>query len=113
MINTAKSGSSAGNKCRLEQLLAQTQHMHDLAIDGEWEKVAALEHERKNLMNTCFSSEAEFDDPQIAAHYVQEIIGLNKKVITMGAEVRESLGNALGDFQRGRQATQAYQKVGS
>ncbi len=113
MTRIAKSDSSVGNECKLEQLLAQTQHMHDLATDGEWEKVSALEHKRKNLMNTCFSSEATFDDPQIAAHYVQEIIGLNKKVITMGVEARESLGNALGDFQRGRQATQAYQKVGS
>jgi len=113
MTNIAKSDSSVGNERKLEQILTQTRRMHALAIDGEWEKVAALEHERKNLMNTCFSSETPFDDPQIAAHYIQEIIELNKKAATMGLEARESLGNALGDFQRGRQATQAYQKVGS
>ena len=112
MLKAAEPDSPVEDESELEQLLTQTQRMHDLAINGEWERVDELECERKTLVDRYFSSEAAFDDPQIAAHYVQEIIELNKKVITMGLEARDTLSNALGNFQRGRQAAQAYQKIG-
>jgi len=102
-----------GGGCELEWLLAQTRRMYDFAVDGEWEKVAVLEGERKNSIDRCFSAQIGFDDPQIAVCYIQKIIELDKKVIAMGAEAQEVLGSALSDLKRGRQATQAYQKIGS
>ena len=101
------------NERELEQLVKQSRRMHELAVDGEWEQVVALESERQNQMDKFFSSQVTYDDPKLAARYIQEIIDLDKKIIAMGVDAQKILGNALGDLQRGRQATQAYQKVGS
>lgn len=98
---------------KLEWLLTQSRRIYGFAVEGEWEKAVALESERQCLMNKCFSSQVTFDDPQMAARYMQEIIDLDKKVIAMGINAQKELGNTISDLQRGRQATQAYRKIGS
>ncbi len=108
-----QSDQPKGGECELEWLLAQTRRIHDLAVDGEWEKVVALESERQSLIDKYFSQQVEHDAPQIAVRYIEKILELDKKVIAMGVEAQVALGSALGDLQRGRQATQAYQKIGS
>jgi len=95
----------------MERLLAQSQRIHDFAVNGEWEKAIALESERQILINECFSPQAEPVDPQMAMRQIQEIIELDKKAVAMGLEARKAIENALGDFQRGRQAAKAYQKI--
>jgi len=108
-----QSDNSKKKECELETLVTQSRRIYELAVDEEWEKVAELESERQCLIEKCFSSKATFEEPEMAARYIQEIIDLDKKVIAMGVDAQKVLGNALGDLQRGRQATQAYQKVGS
>ncbi len=106
-------GQAKKNESKLEQLLAKSRCIYEFAVDGEWEKAVALESERKSLMDLYFSSQVVFEDTQAATRYIQEIIALDKKVIIMGKDAQKTLGGSLGDLQRGRQAAQAYQRVGS
>jgi thiamine pyrophosphate-dependent acetolactate synthase large subunit-like protein len=96
----------------LVELVAQSQNIFELAARGEWEEVVKLESDRRELMQACFAPDASFDDPQVAAQQIQEIMDIDARVMELGGKARTEAAQALSDIQRGRQAVSAYDKVG-
>jgi len=96
----------------LPEIVRLSQAMRMEGRRADWEKVRELEHRRRGLIATCFPLPASEHDPQWAGDQIREIIDLSREVIEMAEQERLATSASLGKLNKGRQASQAYHRVG-
>ena len=97
----------------LPQILELSREMRRLALDSEWERVHELESSRLLLIERCFPLEEPLDAAQQAVDLLNEIVELDRSVMSLAAAARQDLDAGLGRLKLGRQANNAYSQVGS
>ena len=97
----------------LQQILDLSREMRRLALDSEWERVHELETCRVQLIERCFPLDGQVDDTRRAVETLNEIVELDKSVLSLAAAARQDLDEGLGRLKLGRQAKNAYSQIGS
>ncbi|MCF6282968.1 MAG: flagellar protein FliT [Candidatus Polarisedimenticolaceae bacterium] len=95
----------------LEQILEQSNKLHELILNGELEEAERLEQERSLLITACFASGSSFDNPQKAANSIQKIIDCDREAMAHGKQASAEMKGELARLQRGHQAVRAYHEA--
>jgi len=90
----------------LDQALAFSQRMCDLAQEGLWAEVIELETLRRELLERAFATR----DPvtEDLAQRVRAILDLDKGLMELSLKLRDEVAEELGQFNRSRKASGAY-----
>lgn len=95
----------------LQQVLACSREIRDLAAAGDWIAGEIREVHRQALIKRCFAPGAIFRDTAAAASTVREILELDHQTIALGLSAREGLRAAAHQLRQGRAALLAYQQA--
>jgi hypothetical protein len=96
---------------QLRRITELSINMLELARKLEWQNVAELEVERRDLVMQCFAQPtSEQDAPEVAAS-IKQILKLNQEIEALGQECRERLGGEIRMHNVGRAATAAYRSA--
>ena len=90
----------------LDQALSHTHRMLELAVADDWQRVVALEAERRSLLEQAFATREPLTEPLAAR--VREILELDKVLLEASTRLRDDIGEELAHLHRGRRGTQAY-----
>jgi hypothetical protein len=82
--------------------------MHEMAEAGDWVAVVGLEAERRGLIGGCFAQESPFQDTELAARRIGQILDLDRRLIEIGTAQKSEVGTALTKLKQGRNAISAY-----
>ncbi|TCK18851.1 protein FliT [Thiogranum longum] len=93
---------------QLDEIVRLSREMLELAEELEWEKIAVLEVQRKQIVLECFQKPAKQQDAAEVAVVIREILSLNQQVTTLGKQCQTQLGTEIHSHNRGRAATSAY-----
>ncbi len=96
----------------LQQILQLSQQMLKLAEDDKWEEIVDLDEQRHRLISATFPLNAEQLDISSAVTLIKHIMELDERVTALGTDAKQNMATVLSDIQKGRQATNAYHKVG-
>ncbi len=96
-----------GRDALLEQALDMTCRMLALAEQDQWQEVIGLEARRRGVLEQAFASMEPLNEAQ--AEQVRRILALDKGLIEASTRVRDQLGEALEQINRGNRANHAYQ----
>ncbi len=90
----------------LDQALAFSQEMCDLAEQGLWTEVIELEAQRRQVLERAFATR----DPvtEDLAQRVRAILDLDKGLMELSLRLRDEVADELGQFNRSRKASTAY-----
>ncbi len=94
----------------LDKLVQLSRRMHDLAAVGDWDAVVGLEKERRDLIAACFSGDNPFQDIELAARRIAQILDLDGRLLEISAAQKTEVGAALNKLQQGRSAISAYEE---
>lgn len=94
----------------LDRVLDLSRRMTTAGEAGEWEQVVALEAERSPLLTAAFDR-TEAVAP-VEAGQIQAILACDKQLMGLTLTARDGAAAELGQLQRGRKGTQAYQSAG-
>lgn len=97
--------------CRSEQLqkiIALSREMLEKARALEWERVAELEVQRKQLVSSCFRHPAHEQEVPAVADGIRQILRINDEITTLGRECKTRLSGELHTQKLGRTASAAY-----
>ena len=95
----------------LQEILVITRTMREFALDSDWDSVHEKEAYRQTLIKRCFPLDRSMDNPGQAAESIQEIIELDRSVMSLALLAREEMEDSFGKLKLGRQATDAYTSV--
>ncbi|MEE9494460.1 MAG: flagellar protein FliT [Gammaproteobacteria bacterium] len=95
-------------KALFETFIDLSKDMLRHALDGEWEKVSAIEVKRQAVMQQCFAEPAIAEDREKIAAAIHEVLQLNQKISDLGEQSQQSLINSLQTHKQSKQACQAY-----
>lgn len=93
---------------QLDSIIRMSKEMLELAEELEWEKIALLEVQRKQIVVECFRQPAKEEDAAEVAMAIREILHLNQQVTALGKQSQGRLGSEIHNHNRGRAATSAY-----
>lgn len=96
----------------LDEALALSHAMLARGSEGDWDDVVALEAQRKDMLRSAFAAGAEFD-PVGVKQRVEEILALDKQLVSASIKARDAIASELSGFNRGRKAARAYGRVGA
>jgi len=96
----------------LPRILDLSRQMLRRSEAGEWEEAGNLEQQRRGLIQDCFPLTEEVAADPSTATVLEQIIDIDSKIMELGTKARQDVGAVLGKLQKGRQATNAYRKVG-
>ena len=90
----------------IDELLAASESMLDYAENQEWENVAELDIERRNLLTTLLRK----PDDEIAnfSREIKAIFSINKEVINLASEARSKAAKEQQTLTSHREGTTAY-----
>jgi len=94
----------------LRRARALTAEMLDLAQEGDWESLPALEDERRHLIEKALAVPGSHTDTAQVRELVNRIIADSEAVIARVATQRDDLRQELSRLGRGRKATTAYRR---
>ncbi len=94
----------------LQQIVQLSRRMHEMAEAGDWGAVAGLEVERQGLIGDCFAQESPFQDTELAARRIGQIIDLDRRLIEISTAQKHQVGAALNKLQQARTAINAYEE---
>lgn len=95
----------------LQNILEITRKMRECALDSDWETVQDKEQQRQGLIERCFPLDKSIVNPANASGLIQEIVELDRSVMSLAAFTREEIEVSFGKLKLGRQATHAYTSV--
>ena len=88
--------------------LAVTEEMMSVARDEDWDKLAALEARRQDLIRSAFARPIPDADSAVVAADIRRIQALTRDLITVIGRGRDRIGDALDTMAKGRRARSAY-----
>lgn len=97
-------GSGGG----LALVLEQTAHLHRLVAGGAWDAAAAVEAERRGLLEQFFAVPPPPAELPAVVAQLRELIQANERLIELGAELRRSTALESQQATVGRRAVRAY-----
>ena len=95
----------------LQEILDITREMREQALDSAWGSVHEKEATRQTLIGHCFPLDQGIANPNQAAKSIQEIIELDRSVMSLAQLAREEMEDSFSRLKLGRQATNAYTTV--
>lgn len=93
-----------------QKVLSMSDSMLTSAKAGEWDSVISLETARRNLIQDFFAIKATFEEAQWVASGVRKIMDVDKEIMCLGKNDMRLIASELDSLQRGKQASNAYQK---
>jgi hypothetical protein len=98
---------SASRHQLLDDALAISERMTELAEAGDWAAVIELEPRRRGLLERAFATHAPIDE--VIAGRVRAILALDKVLMQRTISVRDGIGAEISRATKGRKATSAYE----
>jgi hypothetical protein len=93
----------------LATLLAQSEAMLAAAAAGDWERVTALEAERRQTLDSLFDGATPRCDRARLTGCLQRVLELDRKLNESARCAQREIGEELERLRTGRRAVQAYQ----
>jgi hypothetical protein len=93
---------------QLKQIIELSQQMLKQARAMEWDRVAELEVQRKQLVMKCFQRLSSEQEAQEVATCIQQILRLNDEITVLGRDFKTQLSGELHTHKLGRAASAAY-----
>lgn len=87
-----------------------SEHMHELAVQAQWERVMQHELERRTLIEAFFSDPQTMHAGERMRIAVQALLALDKKIEHLGLAAREQTRSELTQLAEGQRAIDAYSK---
>lgn len=94
---------------KLREALDLTRRMLDEARQGNWERVQWLENRRHFLLRNCFDMADVLPSPEAVHRLLHRIMEVDREVASRVSTARDETMAVLGELQRGKAATRAYQ----
>lgn len=91
----------------IEQAVGLTRDMLELADQGSWQDVIALEVERRQLLEQAFATREPLTEA--GAGGVRLILDLDKRLLHASLEERAQVAGELSQSNRASRANHAYQ----
>jgi hypothetical protein len=96
----------------LRRALRLSKAMQIAAGESEWERVVALEAERRPVIeNALTGKEDSSSSRRNAEQVVREILELDRQVMHQAREARDCAADELANLNRGRRVVKAYRSV--
>ncbi len=95
----------------IDETLFLTERMLACGQQGDWAQVIDLERERRARLGQLFAVDAAVDGA--TAQRLRDILDLDRRLIQLGAQVRDAVAAELSNAQLGRKVTRAYHSSGS
>ncbi len=96
----------------LEKIAELTSSMHAYARKGDWERVQALEQQRKQAVDQTFPLDTDsINDVAAVARLVQKISDIDKDTMRLIDDGSKELSGLINKISSGRQAVSAYQDI--
>jgi len=95
----------------LADILNITRVMRERALDSDWDGVREKEAYRQTLIERCFPLTSAVANPDQVADSIQEIIELDRSVMSLAVLAREEIEESFAKLKLGRQATGSYTSV--
>lgn len=104
------------NRCdnteHLRRALQLSKAMRIAAGESEWERVVALEAERRPVIENAFTGKEDSSSSRRnAEQLVREILELDRQVMQQAGKARDSAADELANLSRGRRVVNAYRSV--
>ena len=96
---------------QLHNILDATREMRKHALNSDWNSVREKEAYRQTLIEGCFPLDRSVANPDQVAESIQEIIELDRSVMSLALLAREELEDSFGKLKLGRQANDVYTSV--
>ncbi|HID82254.1 MAG TPA: flagellar protein FliT [Chromatiales bacterium] len=90
----------------IDELMATSESMLDCAENREWENVAELDIERRNLLATLLKNPA--DEIAHFSREIKAIFSINKEVINLASDARAEAAKDQQTLTTHRKGTTAY-----
>lgn len=98
---------------QLQQVLSLSKNMVEQAGRGEWEKIAEMEHKRREDMMTALKAPLQEDETQQVHDSLQQLVQLNGELTAIVQQARNDSVEQFNSLREGRKATNVYQIVGN
>jgi hypothetical protein len=96
----------------LNQIIELTGSMLEVAHNGDWEQVRALEQQRKELFDKIFPLNTDsLKNVAAITRQVQKLADMNKETMAIAEAGSEELARAIGKITTGRHAVDVYKGV--
>lgn len=96
---------------RLAYVLGLTTDMLALADQGEWDKVASMERDRREDLIACFSESRPEGDTELVAQAMATLLHLNEELMGKLRVARSEIMAQGEALSRNRVAHESYQAV--
>lgn len=110
LLAAMESGHS-GQYQRLANVLNTTRDMLELAGEGEWDRVAELERERRDDLAKCFDTPISEEHGELVAEALAVMLHLNEELMALLSSAREDVLQLGAKQTRTRNALGQYQDV--
>lgn len=92
---------------KLEQCEQVSKEMLELALTGQWDRIAAQQEIREGLLNSVFSTtfSAETDSTR---DVIQKIVDINAQIAELLTGYKNDLQTDVKKMKQGKQAVKAY-----
>ncbi|MEM1143876.1 MAG: flagellar protein FliT [Pseudomonadota bacterium] len=97
---------------RLASVLELTRQMVELARDGDWDEVAALEKQRYVDLQQCFADPIAPEHGPLVSQALEKMLTMNDRLINDLTTARDSVREQETQQARRRRALGQYQSVG-
>lgn len=96
---------------QLDSALSLTEQMISRAQAGEWEEVAALDRERRQILASFFSKPLSGDMKARVAEGIRTILEKDREILRLGVAKRSELKASLSSMGKKKSAVKAYSAV--
>ncbi len=95
----------------LDEILAVSASMLDLAHAQDWIGIANLEITREALLKAVFEG-TDRPSPEALTAMVRQVLESDRELIALGTQARGEFAAALGQMRQARRAQAAYSETG-
>ena len=92
----------------LEQLLALSREMGELAAKGEWEMVVEREAVRREALEAFFAAPIPAEQAPAVAEGIREIMALDEQLVVVCQRAQGELVQLMGSVKAGQKMDAAY-----
>ena len=92
----------------LKEIQAISHKMFALAEVNNWQKLPDLEKERKNIMNSFFSSEVTMQDSSEVKKVIQDVLLINDKITELAEESKRTISLQRQNIKKRQNVHSAY-----
>lgn len=93
---------------KMQQFFTISQQMLALAEKNQWEQMAALESERKQLMTAFFENQLSEMPAAKLSQLIQDVLLINEKIEHRAEQEKETIGQNLYALKQKQNVHSAY-----